>query len=148
MRALCLKRTMIEIRRGEANDCEVLKSIDSSMDADPKRGKFIEMELAAGTVYVALIRDKIVAYSVVNNSFFRRPTIEMLMVSLAVRRHGVGRELVRYALSQQKIELWATTNESNVPMQSLLEKESFEKVGRIKGLDPGDPELVYVNKIV
>lgn len=40
-------------------------------------------------------------------------------------------------------ELWTSTNQSNQPMQRLLERLGFLPSGVIEGLDEGDPELVF-----
>lgn len=139
----------MKIRSGKNEDSPAIKAIDTSIGSDPDREKFIDLSLQQGTVRVAVDDSEIVGYSVVNFSFFQRPTLEMLMVSETRRRNGIGRALLREAQSSigENGELWTSTNESNTRMQSLLESEGFERTGKIENLDPGDPELVFFKKL-
>ncbi|MEQ9007391.1 MAG: GNAT family N-acetyltransferase, partial [Ekhidna sp.] len=138
----------MEFRLGKKEDSSAIKAIDSSIGSDSNRAEFIDLSLQQGTVRVALDDGEIVGYSVVNYSFFRRPTLEMLMISESRRGEGIGKTLLRQALTTigENRELWTTTNKSNTWMQSLLESEGFKKTGTIDNLDPGDPELVYFKK--
>lgn len=140
----------MEIRTGKLEDSAAIKAIDSSVVSDPTRAEFIDVSLQEGVVQVALLDGVIVGYIVINRSFFRRPTLEMLMVAEDHRGSGIGKSLIRKA--QDKVgpgnEIWTSTNESNSRMQSLLASEGFQRTGRIENLDPGDPELVYFKQLV
>ena len=93
--------------------------------------------------------DEILGYSVINQSLFHRPTLEMLMVAEHRRGQGVGRALLQQAQTTvgEGAELWTSTNESNSRMQSLLASEGFCRTGKIENLDVGDPELIYFKKL-
>lgn len=68
----------------------------------------------------------------------------MLMVDRAFRGQGVARQLVRQVIGETPGPvLWASTNQSNLPMQGLLTELGFVRSGFIEGLDEGDPELIY-----
>jgi len=68
----------------------------------------------------------------------------MLYVNPAYRRQGCGEMLmVHMEKACRTNKLFTSTNQSNKPMQALLEKLGFTLSGRIENLDPGDPELVY-----
>ena len=136
----------VEIRLGTSEDAQQIKAIET----DSSRESLIESELAAKTVTVVQEDGIIVGYSVLNLSFFRKPTLELLMVASDRRRKGIGRKLLQNALSTVKAgdTLWTSTNQSNVPMQRLLEDEGFQKSGKVENLDPGDPEIVYCKQVV
>ena len=55
--------------------------------------------------------------------------------------------LMKCAESECKKELFASTNQSNEPMQGLLKKLGFERSLIIYNVDPGDPELIYFKRI-
>ena len=72
----------------------------------------------------------------------------MLQVHENFRRRGIGSALMNYATTKCKEEkLFTSTNQSNTPMQRLLEKLKYERSGIIYNLDPGDPELIYFKRI-
>ena len=140
----------MKIRLGKKGDSSAIKAIDSSIGSDPNRAEYIDLSLRQNTVRIAHENGEIIGYSVVNHSFFRRPTLEMLMVVEARRRQGVGRALLREAQARMCTngELWTSTNASNKSMRSLLKSEGFEISGRIENLDPGDSELVYFKEFI
>ncbi len=77
-------------------------------------------------------------------SFFGRDFVSLLMVDSNHRRTGVGRVLLRAAVSHATTtRVFTSTNQSNGPMRSLLEAERWSYSGTLDGLDEGDPELVY-----
>ncbi len=41
-------------------------------------------------------------------------------------------------------QLFTSTNQSNRPMQALLETRGYQKAGVIHHLDPDDPEIVFM----
>ncbi len=47
----------------------------------------------------------------------------------------------------QTDKLFTSTNQSNRPMQKLLEKLGYQPSGYIENLDEGDPELVYFKRL-
>lgn len=138
----------MEIRPGTPEDLPALKALDTAIASDANRASFIEEAVQMNTVRVAHLQGEILGYSVVNHSFFRRPTLEMLMVAKERRRTGVGRALLRDALRlcNEAQALWTSTNESNEAMQSLLAAEGFSVTGRVENLDIGDPEIIYFRR--
>jgi ribosomal protein S18 acetylase RimI-like enzyme len=83
-------------------------------------------------------------YGAVHNHFFGREFLEMLMVDRACRGMGIGTALIRHALQACRTDtLWASTKQSNLPMQALLTKTGFMRSGLIHGLDADDPEIVF-----
>jgi hypothetical protein len=47
------------------------------------------------------------------------------------------------AATSTTADVFTSTNESNLPMQALLNSEGWVLSGKLVGLDDGDPELVY-----
>jgi len=137
----------MKIRKAKTDDIDRLKQIDH-LSYQPARASFIERAVSSGTAWVVVVKSEVVAYAVLNHSYFERPTIAMLMVDSHQRRTGIGNRLVEY-LEQicDGPEIWTSTNLSNTPMQRLLVKRGYHLTGFIDNLDPGDPELFYFKKL-
>ena len=72
----------------------------------------------------------------------------MLMVDGASRRRGVATALVkRPGELCETDKLFASTNESNKPVQGLMQSMSYEPSGTVRNLDEGDPEQFYVKRL-
>lgn len=137
----------MKIRKAKTDDIDRLKQIDH-LSYQPARASFVERAVSSGTAWVVVVKSEVVAYAVLNHSYFERPTIAMLMVDSHQRRTGIGNRLVEY-LEQicDGPEIWTSTNLSNTPMQRLLVKRGYHLTGFIDNLDPGDPELFYFKKL-
>ncbi|HAA85639.1 MAG TPA: N-acetyltransferase, partial [Kosmotogaceae bacterium] len=60
----------------------------------------------------------------------------------------IGSMLMRHVEGLCESErLFTSTNQSNEPMQSLLEKMGYKRSGVIDDLDPGDPEVFFSKKV-
>jgi GNAT superfamily N-acetyltransferase len=69
----------------------------------------------------------------------------MLYVAQHHRRHGIGRALMQALAARcDAPKLFTSTNQSNRPMQQLVEGLGYIPSGVIHNLDPGDSELVYM----
>jgi ribosomal protein S18 acetylase RimI-like enzyme len=137
----------MEIKKANPEDVNRLKQIDH-LSYQPERASFIKRAVSSGTAWVVVVKSEVVAYAVLDHSYFDRPTISMLMVDSQQRRSGIGDRLVEY-LEQicDGPEIWTSTNLSNTPMQRLLAKRGYRLTGFIDNLDPGDPELFYFKKL-
>lgn len=83
-----------------------------------------------------------IAYS--SNLFYNRPFIALLCVKESKRRKGIGRGLVQRVLSvYEGIDVWASTEEWNLPAVSLLESLGFRKMGAIRGLNRDESVEAY-----
>lgn len=130
-----------------ANKCDSLemKNIDTVVPKDTERSKLIDEWLINDLVLVAEYDTTLVGYAVLNHSFFRRETIEMLMIQKEFRGRKIGELLVTNIESYCKSKrLFVSTNQSNFQMQKLLRRLDFRLGGYIHELDPGDPELIFV----
>lgn len=137
----------MKIRKANSQDVQRLKQIDH-LSYQPERASFIDRVVSLGTAWVVIVKSEVVAYAVLDHSYFGRPTIAMLIVNSQQRRSGIGNQLVEH-LEQicDGPEIWTSTNLSNTPMQRLLAKRGYHLTGFIDNLDPGDPELFYFKKL-
>jgi len=139
---------MISIRKAERSDIQDLHACDPIAQKDEKRKKFIQRSVGAGECFVAISREKVAGYGVLDYTFYENGFISMLMVHPEHRRQGIGSALIKHMENECVTEkLFTSANESNIPMQSLLARLGFKPSGRIDNLDPGDPELVYFKRV-
>lgn len=123
-------------------------SIFKSIDERSFIPDFLHRSIASSHCHVVVLNDShVIAYAVLNYSFYAQGFIAMLRVHPSYRRRGIGLMLMQYleqpALCTTK-KLFTSTNLSNVAMQSLLAKLQYKLTGVIHNLDDdGDPELVY-----
>lgn len=134
---------MLAIRLATPADLDAVIGI---APAGAERRDAIAEWVQAGQCHVAWQQGRAVGYVVLTRNFFRAPFIEMLVVSPATRRQGIGRALVEHCIGLVPGDgkLWTSTNQSNLPMQALLPQLGFVRTGRIEHVDEGDPELVYL----
>ncbi len=139
---------MISIRLANESDVEDLCSLDLIAVREEKRREFIRRSVASNTCYVAVAKNEVIGYGVLNYTFFGNGSIDMLYVHSNHRRRGAGEVLLRYLESLcETPKLFITTNLSNLAMQSLLVKLGYALSGVIHNLDEGDPELVYFKRL-
>lgn len=138
----------MEIRLATEADTEALIEMDPVAETDPARGRMIRDQIAASACYVVMVDGAIGAYGILNYKFYDNGWVEMLYVDPRSRRRGMGSALMRHFADEcRTAKLFTSTNESNVPMQQLLESIGFERSGVIDNLDEGDPELVYFRRV-
>ena len=104
--------------------------------------------MAAGSCHVAAAVGEVIGYGVLNYTFYGQGFFEMLYVHPDHRRRGAGAALLLHMESLcRSPKLFTSTNLSNLPMQSLLNKAGYALSGVIHNLDEGDPELVYFKRL-
>jgi GNAT superfamily N-acetyltransferase len=126
-----------------AADVPALVALDSFAAPDNERAADIARWVAAGECICARRDRHPVGYCVLTRHFFGQPLLELVMVAPSHRRQGVATALIRHAIARARPVLWTSTNQSNSPMQALLERLGFRRSGLIEGLDADDPELIY-----
>lgn len=132
------------IRPAGPGDILPLQRLDSVVPDDPGRASAIAQWVESGACLCATKDGVPVGYAVTGLHFFGQPILEMLMVGRSCRGQGIGRQLALQAIAETAgPALWASTNQSNLPMQGLLAELGFVRSGFIEGLDEGDPELIY-----
>jgi len=139
---------MIETRRAEPNDVPVICTFDHIAQTERDRRLFIRNAVHDGIAQVAMIDGVVVGYTVLEHSFFSRGFIAMLYVHPDHRRTGVGTALIRHAEGICRSDrIFTSTNQSNLPMQALMDKLGYRQSGIVDDLDPGDPELFYSRQL-
>lgn len=143
------KQKMITIRQAEKDDIQAICSFDQiAIDNRENRRDFIAKSVKSGICFVADIDGKVVGYTVLDYTFYSNGVIDMLYIHPKYQRKGIGAQLVRHVESLCKTEkLFTSTNQSNLPMQRLLNKLGYVPSGFINNLDEGNPEIVYFKKI-
>lgn len=134
----------MQIREASLDDRDAILGLDDVARVDPARVHFIERVLREATCLVAEQSSRIVAYGVLEYTFFENGFISLLYVAEPERRRGFGRavfEGLRARCTTRK--LFTSTNHSNEPMHAWLGSVGFRPSGVIDNLDPGDPEVVY-----
>ena len=122
--------------------------VDDMAVQEGSRRQHIREWVGAGRAIVAFIDNAVVGYAALEYTFFSNGFIAMLMVDAASRRQGVATALVKRLEEMCKTDkLFASTNESNKPMQALMQCMSYEPSGIVHNLDEGDPELFYVKRL-
>ena len=140
---------MITIRQTNNEDIQPICSFDQiAIDNKESRRDFIAKSVKSDTCFVAEIDGKVVGYTVFDYTFYSNGMIDILYIRPEYRRQGVGAKLVKHVESICKTEkLFTSTNQSNLPMQGLLNKLGYAPSGFIDNLDEGDPEIVYFKRI-
>lgn len=134
----------MRVREGTSEDEEAIASFDHIARSDATRAAFVERVLRSETCIVAELQGAVVGYAVLEYTFFEFGFVSMLYVAEAARRRGIGRTLMREIEARcSTTKLFTSTNQSNAPMQALLDRLGYVPSGVIHNLDPGDPELVY-----
>ncbi len=124
---------------------EILKVDHLAARADLERAEYLRQRVRSGECLVHLAGGSVRGFVVLRPAhFFGRDFIDLLMVDAAHRRAGIGRALLKAALSTAGTDqVFTSTNVSNMAMRSLLEDEGWSFSGQLTGLDEGDPELVF-----
>jgi ribosomal protein S18 acetylase RimI-like enzyme len=98
----------------------------------------------SGHTYVLEQNGKIVAFGILEYTFFEHGFISLVYVDHRERRTGIGETLLRHSISVCRTsKLFSSTNETNSPMHALFTKVGFEVSGMIQNLDPNNPEVIY-----
>jgi len=133
------------IRDATLTDRDAIVAIDHLAH---ERIDFIERALRSRSCLVAERDGQVVAYGVLEYTFFEHGFVSMLYVAQAERRHGIGRALMEALASRCRTrKLFTSTNESNRPMHQLLKTMGYIPSGIIENLAPGDPEVVYFHDL-
>ena len=135
----------MRIREGTPADRDAIVAFDHVAQSDPERIRFIDRILRSGTCLVAEHDETVAAYGALEYTFYEQGFVSMLYVAEPHRRQGIGRTLMQALAARcSTAKLFTSTNQSNQPMQQLLDALGYTRSGIIHNLDPGDPELVYM----
>jgi ribosomal protein S18 acetylase RimI-like enzyme len=132
------------IKKARQEDATAISSFDEIAMKSKQRRTFVQNAIRSGNAWVTLVNNEVVGYVVLEYTFYSQGFISMLYVHPEHRHKGIGAALMRHMETICRTQkLFTSTNQSNLPMQSLLEKLNFRPSGRIENLDEGDPELVF-----
>lgn len=138
----------MKIRNATKSDLAAMYAVDRMATDEGSHRQHIREWVDAGQAIVALINEVVVGYAVLEYTFFSNGFISMLMVDVISRRQGVATALVKHLEEMCKTDkVFTSTNESNKPMQGLMQSMSYEPSGTVYNLDEGDPELFYVKRL-
>lgn len=138
----------MHIREARSSDLEKILTLDRISGSDPGRSELVDKALQFHTCLVAEKANGLVGYAVLEYTFYGQGFISMLYVAESDRRRGIGRSLLEALKSRCTTpKLFTSTNESNRQMQALLISLGYTPSGVIHNLDPGDPELVYFQRL-
>jgi ribosomal protein S18 acetylase RimI-like enzyme len=133
-----------QVRTATSADLEALYDLCPRLKDD---GEFTARTLRAlhGNTVLVVCEGAVVGFLMMDYALFDRGFVDYLVVHKDHRRKGHGEALMRGARTICRTPaLFTSTNESNAPMQALLDKLGYEQCGRVDRLDPGDHELFYV----
>lgn len=138
----------MKIRDATESDVAGMYAVDLMANQEGSRRKHIREWVETEQAIVAVIDDVVVGYAALEYTFFSQGFIAMLMVYKGSRRKGVATALItRLEETCQTDKLFTSTNESNKPMQALMQSMLYEPSGTVYNLDEGDPELFYVKRL-
>ena len=140
----------MKIRAATSDDMASLYAIDHIVGTDEKRKDLISNALNDKCVWLVESTDgRTLGYGILTHEFFGRSFIELVYIDEHHRSRGYGSALIGYLEQRSRSDdLFTSTNESNAHMQHVLTNLGYEPSGTILNLDPGDPELIYVKKLV
>jgi GNAT superfamily N-acetyltransferase len=133
------------VRRATTEDLGAVLKLDGVAPVGHVRGPLLTARVQSGEVILDEYQGQASGYAVVRSrSFFGHDFVELLAVAPNERRHGVGRLLLQRAVGLSSPgRIFTSTNQSNIAMVGLLEKENWQFSGQLDGIDEGDPELVF-----
>lgn len=138
----------MQLRPATQRDIEAIVSLDPVAKEQASRVEFIQNSVQSADCLLATESNDVIAYAILDYTFFGNGFISMLYVHSNYRRRGIGSELMKSLEARCTTDkLFTSTNRSNAPMQSLLPKLGFSPSGIIHNLDEGDPELIYFKRI-
>jgi ribosomal protein S18 acetylase RimI-like enzyme len=138
----------MEIRDATQSDKPAIYAVDHMAADEGSRRQHIREWVSAGHAIVVVVDSVVVGYAALEYTFFGCGFIAMLMVDKASRRKGAATALISELEKRCKTDkLFTSTNESNKPMQALMQSMSYEPSGTVYNLDEGDPELFYVKRL-
>ncbi len=139
-----MTKATISYRLANESDLDHLLAQQTNRESDYPGPDLIERWVQSGEFWVAVCDQEIVGWVSLQYTFFEEGFVSTLWVDEALRRRGVASGLLQKARDICKTDrLWTSTNESNHPMQRLMENLGWKPSGTIRHLDPDDPELIY-----
>ena len=139
---------MILASKADESELEFVWAIDQRVLGNSSRKEFLSRAVRDGQCVLARIKDTVVGFGILENSFYNQGFISLLLVHPDYRRQGVAKALIRHIESICPTEkLFTSTNKSNFTAQQVFEALGFAESGYIENLDEGDPEIIYFKSL-
>jgi len=137
--------TSCDIRAATKADVDRLVQVDPRLEANAPLQAHLANLLSYGLSWLAEADGKPIGFAIVTRHFFNYPFVDLVHVSEARRRGGVGRALMAHCERVHDADrIFTSTNESNAPMRALMADMGWRPCGQVDALDEGDPELFFV----
>lgn len=142
----------IGLRKATIKDKTLVVNLDYNFDKVEhiklKREKKITKAILNEECFIILVNNREIGFIIFDYRFFDQGWIELIILEEIHRGKGISRLTFDLICKQSKTnKVFTSTNSSNIHMQKALTKAGFSFVGKINGLDDGDPELFYYKKI-
>ena len=135
-------------RTATLEDLAYCLTADAFVGVNIDRTKHMQSALADGGCFVGGRFQDPQGVLISGEMFFNRPFVSLLMVEEHARRCALASALMTAAEARYSgRQMFTSTNQSNLPMQTLLQRRGYLLAGVAFYLDPGDPELIFVKKL-
>ncbi len=132
-----------QITPAEVDDLPSICFFDESMN-DPQRKEWLTRCIFEEKCWVLLLDDTIVAYMVVEKSFFDHHLLRWLFVHPDHRRDGIAEDLVEHLeLLAMDQRVFASVPESNTTMRRVLERQGWKLSGTLEHLEESGSAIIY-----
>jgi ribosomal protein S18 acetylase RimI-like enzyme len=131
------------VERATEDDLADVIAVDAAHMGQP-RAEMLTEAVKQRQCYVVREGWDVIGFAVLTTHFFGQYFIELIVIHPEQRRKGAASVLMRHIEKIVQAEkLFASTNQSNAPMQALCERLGYVKSGWIDNSDEGDPEIIY-----
>ncbi|QHE61594.1 GNAT family N-acetyltransferase [Rossellomorea vietnamensis] len=134
---------MREVKYAQLSDLEPIVAIDQQVIGHSNRRGEIEKAIRNQACMV-IKEGKATGFLLFNTQFFENAFVSLIIIAPEERRKGYASSLLKYFEKNSPTEkIFSSTNQSNIEMQKVFQKNGYTRSGMIENLDPGDPELIY-----
>jgi ribosomal protein S18 acetylase RimI-like enzyme len=134
---------MREVKYAQVSDLEAIVAIDQQVIGHANRRGEIEKAIKEQACLV-INEGKAVGFLLYDTQFFENSFVSLIIIAPEERRKGHASSLLKYFEKVSPTEkIFSSTNQSNIEMQKVFQKNGYTPSGMIENLDPGDPELIY-----
>lgn len=135
---------MNSVDQAKIEELGSIVNIDKEVIGNTSRRGYIEESIKLNQCLVAKEDDVIIGFLIYDTSFFGCTFISLLIVSPSKRRKGYATLLLDGLMGIAPTKkVFSSTNQSNISMQKVFDRNGFIESGIVNNLDDGDPELVY-----